>query len=239
MSKNTILIADDDENVREIIALYLKKEGYEVIHAGDGQETLQKVQTGKPALVLLDIMMPHIDGMEVCKRIRNTSKIPVIMLTAKGEELDRIIGLELGADDYITKPFSPREVAARVKAVLRRINDRDTFPADSIIFPGLEINMTEYYIKVDDEAVICTPKEIEIMWTLAGSPGRVFSREKLLEVVWGYDYFGDSRTVDTHIKRIRAKLESSSRKSHPWSIKTVWGVGYKFDIVPKETAGIS
>ncbi len=229
MSKNTILIADDDDNVREVLSLYLKKEGYEVITAKDGQETLQKAQTYKPGLAILDIMMPVIDGMEVCKKIRNTSKIPIIMLTARGEELDRIIGLELGADDYITKPFSPREVAARVKAVLRRINDRDTAPVSTLVFPGLEINMTEYYIKVDNEQIQCTPKEIEIMWTLAGSPGRVFSREKLLEVVWGYDYFGDSRTVDTHIKRIRAKLEANGR-SHPWDIKTVWGVGYKFEI---------
>jgi len=231
MSKNTILIADNDEYVHEVLSLYLKKEGYEVLSAKDGAETLKKVQVYKPGLVILDIMMPVIDGMEVCKRIRNESKIPIIMLTARGEELDRILGLELGADDYITKPFSPREVAARVKAVLRRINDHDLYKTNTITYKGLEVNMTEFYIKVDNEVIPCTPKEIELMWHLAANPGRVFSREQLLELVWGYDYYGDSRTVDTHIKRLRAKLNVGG---HPWEIKTVWGVGYKFEILDSQ-----
>ncbi len=228
MSK--ILIADDDANVIELLRLYMGKEGFETIVAMDGKEAVEKALTFKPDLVVLDLMMPEIDGLEVCRQVRSKSRVPIIMLTAKDEDMDKILGLELGADDYITKPFNPREVVARVKAVLRRINEAVKAPevARKIELPGLEINLSDFSVKVAGRDVPFTPKELEVLWLLADNAGRVYTREQLLQQVWGYDYFGDSRTVDTHIKRIRKKTNMSEKGA--FDIKTVWGVGYKFEI---------
>ena len=222
-----ILICDDDPVVHESISLYLDAERYEHISAYDGEEALRLVDEKQPDLIILDLMMPKMNGIDVCRIIRQTKSLPIIMLTAKGEEIDRILGLELGADDYIVKPFSPREVLARIKAVLRRYSEKAPADNNTIRFPQLEINLTNYQVKVHDKPIPCTPKEVEILHMLASSPGQVFSREQILSHVWGYDFFGDTRTVDTHIKRIRQKLPQDNV---PWMLKTVYGVGYKFDI---------
>ena len=223
-----ILICDDDPVVHESLSLYLDNEGFSHASAFDGAEALEKVRQEQPDLMNLDLMMPKMDGTDVCREVRKTSRLPIIMLTAKGEEIDRILGLELGADDYIVKPFSPREVIARIRAVLRRFSEQPSAGTDAILrFPQLEINLTNYQVKVRGEPVPCTPKEVEILNMLAGTPGQVFSREQILSRVWGYDYFGDTRTVDTHIKRIRQKLP---QEGVPWSLKTVYGVGYKFEV---------
>lgn len=224
----TILIADDDPNIREILVLYFAKEGFNVVEATDGAETIIKVQQAKPHLIILDIMMPVLDGLEACRQIRKISQVPIILLTARAEDEDRIMGLELGADDYVTKPFNPREVVARVKAVLRRVPDAGFTSASVLSFPGLEINIAEYTVTSFGQMASLTAKEMELLWHLASHPGRVFSRDQLLEAVWGYSYFGDTRTVDTHIKRIRQKI--GAREDTPWDIKTVWGVGYKFEV---------
>ena len=226
MIGQTLLIVDDDAQIRELLNLYFTKEGFTIEEAADGVEAIRKVVEIKPSLVILDIMMPILDGIEVCREIRKFSRIPIIMLTARAEDEDRIMGLELGADDYVTKPFNPREMVARVNAVLRRIPDAKYTEADVLRFPQLEINITEHTITTFDKQVSLTGKEMELLWCLASHPGRTFSREILLEKVWGYTYFGETRTVDTHIKRLRQKL--GSKENTPWDIQTVWGVGYRF-----------
>lgn len=228
MSEQKILIADDDQQIRELLALYFFKEGFKVEEAADGAQAILKVQQTQPNMVILDIMMPVLDGMEVCRQIRKISRVPIIMLTARDEDDDRIMGLEEGADDYITKPFNPREVVARVKAVLRRVPDSTFVSADKLKFSNLEINIAEYTVTTGDKIIDLTAKEMELLWYLASHPGRVYSREQLLESIWGYTYYGDTRTVDTHIKRIRHKI--GAKESSPWDIKTVWGVGYKFEV---------
>ena len=222
-----ILICDDDPVVHESIGLYLDAEKYEHISAYDGEEALRLAEERQPDLMILDLMMPKMNGIDVCRRIRMTKSLPIIMLTAKSEEIDRILGLELGADDYIVKPFSPREVLARIKAVLRRYSEKAPEDTGIIRFPQMEINLSNYQVKVADQVIPCTPKEVEILHLLASHAGQVFSREQILSQVWGYDFFGDTRTVDTHIKRIRQKLP---QEGVPWSLKTVYGVGYKFDV---------
>ncbi|KPU43741.1 transcriptional regulatory protein SrrA [Oxobacter pfennigii] len=224
----SVLIIDDDENVHEFLNLYLKKEGYFTYSAYNGIDAIKVFKEHSPSVIILDIMMPGLNGLEVCKAIRSESKVPIIMLTAKGEDIDKILGLEIGADDYITKPFNPREVAARIKAVLRRVEDFSGASNKILNYPGLEINLNDYTVKVNDTPIQCTSKEIEILWIIASKPNRVFTREQLLELVWGYEYAGETRTVDTHIKRIRAKL--NIKDDLPWDIKTVWGVGYKFEV---------
>ena len=232
MEKQRILIVDDDSNIAELIALYLNKECFETCISGDGEEALRQVDSFKPDLILLDLMLPGIDGYEVCRKIRAVSDVPVIIITARGEDFERIMGLDIGADDYIVKPFSPSEVMARVRAVLRRMNKRETGSDNVISIENLEINLDEYTLHIGGKKVVLTKKEIETMWTLAKNPNKVFTRDNLLDSLWGYDYFGDSRTVDSHIKRLRAKLDSVP---HPtWSIKTIWGMGYKFEIEEEE-----
>lgn len=228
MSAQVILIADDEPQIRELLALYFSKEGFVVEEAGDGAEAIVKVQQIKPSLLLLDIMMPVLDGLEVCRQVRKISVIPIILLTARAEDEDRIMGLDIGADDYITKPFNPREVVARVKAVLRRAPETAFSQNETLRFAHLEINMSEYKVVAFGKEIVLTAKEMDVLWYLASHPGKVFSREQLLESVWGYTHYGDTRTVDTHIKRIRQKLEA--QESTPWDIKTVWGVGYKFEV---------
>jgi DNA-binding response OmpR family regulator len=221
-----ILICDDQAVLHETLSLYLKAEGFTWSSAFDGEEALEKASSEQPDLILLDIMMPKMSGTDVCKNIRKTSSVPIIMLTAKGEEIDRIVGLELGADDYIVKPFSPREVVARIKAVLRRMNDKSDAASPVLRFDSLEINLNHYEVKIKGSVVPFTPKEVEILHLLASHPGQVFDREQILSAVWGYDYFGDTRAVDTQIKRIRQKLP---QEGVGWSIKTIYGVGYKFE----------
>ena len=222
-----ILICDDEPVVHESLRIYFEAEGYEVVDAFDGEEGLSKADSSI-SLMILDIMMPKKSGIEVCREIRKTSSLPVVMLTAKGEEIDRILGLELGADDYIVKPFSPREVVARVKAILRRVEVKEqTKDSNTVSYNGLSIDLNSYTVLLRGERVICTPKEIEILYMLASNPGQVFTRDTLLSRVWGYDFAGETRTVDTHIKRLRAKLDSEGLG---WSIKTIYGVGYKFEL---------
>ena len=229
MSAQMVLIADDDAKIRELLELYLTKEGFAVEQAADGAEAILKAQQLKPDLIVLDVMMPVLDGMEVCRQVRKFSRVPVIMLTARVEDDDRILGLELGADDYVAKPFNPRELVARVKAVLRRAQGSEPATGNDVLkFPNLLINRQEYAATAGGTTVQLTGKEMDLLWHMASHPGRVFSREQLLESVWGYEYFGDTRTVDTHIKRIRHKL--GVQEDGPWDIKTVWGVGYKFEV---------
>lgn len=225
-----ILIADDNTDITDVLAAYARKEGLEPLVAGDGQEAIRLFLQHHPSVVLLDVMMPKEDGYEVCRKIRATSDVPVILITARGEDFEKIMGLDIGADDYIVKPFSPSEVMARVRAVMRRMikKEKDTDPKKRITISDLTINMEEYTLYIKDERIPLTKKEIETMFTLAKNPNKVFSRDNLLDSLWGFDYFGDSRTVDSHIKRLRAKLDVVE---HPgWSIKTIWGVGYKFEI---------
>ena len=223
-----ILIAVDDPVVHESLGLYLESEGYEHQSAYDGQQALEMVESLHPDLIVLDLMMPRVSGIDVCRTVRQTSTLPIIMLTAKGEEIDRILGLELGADDYIVKPFSPREVLARIKAVLRRFSEKTGDEDSSIIrLPQLEISLENYQVKAAGKVIPCTPKEVEILHMLTSNVGQVFSREQILSRVWGYDYFGDTRTVDAHIKRIRQKLP---QEGVPWALKTVYGVGYRFEV---------
>lgn len=222
----TLLIIEDDSNIRELLRLYLEQEGYTIEIAGDGMDGVRAFKRIHPDLVLLDVMMPQMDGWQVIKEIRSSSKTPVIMLTAKGETFDKVAGLELGADDYITKPFEMRELIARVHAVMRRFAD-DEIPA-KIEFDNLIIDKESYNIIVKGVKMEIPPKEIELLYFLASSPNRVFTRSQLLDDVWGFDYFGDTRTVDVHVKRLREKLLGASEK---WELKTVWGVGYKFETV--------
>ncbi len=225
--KTRVLIVDDDKNILQIIKLYLEKEGYEVVEASRGDEGLKLFDNQPPHIVLLDVMMPGMDGWQVCREIRKTSNIPIVMVTAKDETFDKVLGLELGADDYITKPFDPKEMVARIKAVLRR-SQAIAPPEKSVQYPNLNINMTNYTVTYRGVELDVPPKEIELLFYLSTHPGKVFTRDQLLEHVWGYDYYGDSRTVDVHVKRIREKLEGSDE--YGWQIKTVWGVGYKFDV---------
>lgn len=226
---NKILVVDDDLNICELLKLYLENDGYTVITANDGQEAVNAFLSKSPDLVLLDIMLPKIDGWQVCREIRKTSSVPIIMLTAKSETFDKVLGLELGADDYVVKPFDAKEVMARVKAVLRRTKG-DTDVQDNekktVIYDNLEINITNYEMKVNGVAIDTPPKELELIYHFASNPNRVYTRDQLLDEVWGFDYYGDSRTVDVHVKRLREKLEGVSDK---WALKTVWGVGYKFE----------
>ena len=223
-----VLICDDDPVVHESLGIYLDSEGYAHRSAYDGTQALEMKKTEKPDLIVLDLMMPGMSGIDVCRTIRQTDRVPIIMLTAKGEEIDRILGLELGADDYIVKPFSPREVLARIKAVLRRFAEKTGDEDASIIrLPQLEISLDNYQVKAAGKVIPCTPKEVEILHMLCSNVGQVYSREQILSRVWGYDYFGDTRTVDAHIKRIRQKLPQDNV---PWALKTVYGVGYRFEV---------
>ena len=231
-----ILIADDNRDITDILSTYAEKEGFQPVVATDGEEALDFFETYQPAVVLLDVMMPKIDGYEVCRKIRAKSNVPVILVTARGEDFERIMGLDIGADDYIVKPFSPSEVMARVRAVMRRMSagpkGEHTEKDGNVIRVGsMMINLDEYPLFISGTRVTLTKKEIETMWTLASNPNKVFTRDNLLDSLWGFDYFGDSRTVDSHIKRLRAKLD---KVDHPeWTIKTIWGVGYKFEIEEK------
>lgn len=225
---NKILVVDDDLNICELLKLYLENEGYTVFVANDGKAAVSTFNAKEPDIVLLDIMLPKMDGWQVCREIRKTSTVPIIMLSAKGETFDKVLGLELGADDYVVKPFEAKEVMARIKAVLRRSKtDEDEELENKIVtFDKLEINIMNYELKVDGVQVDTPPKELELIYHFASNPNRVFTRDQLLDEVWGFDYYGDSRTVDVHVKRLREKLEGVSDK---WCLKTVWGVGYKFE----------
>ena len=224
-----ILVVDDDPNICELLRLYIEKEGYDVSIAGDGQKAVEMFNKVSPDLVILDIMLPILDGWQVCREIRKISECPIIMVTAKGETFDKILGLELGADDYVVKPFEAKEVVARIKAVLRRTSsDIKTNPEieKCVKFDNLSVDLTTYELKIKGVKVEAPPKEMELLYHLASNPNKVFTRDQLLNQVWGYDYYGDSRTVDVHVKRLREKLEGVSER---WSLKTVWGVGYKFE----------
>ena len=232
MSMGKILVVDDDINICELLRLYIEKEGFEVVIANDGGQAITKFKTEKPDLIMLDIMLPVFDGWQVCREIRKTSQCPIIMLTAKGEVFDKVLGLELGADDYVTKPFETKEIVARIKAVLRRVNDQSPMietqsTKKEVSYDKLVINLTNYELRVNNEQIDTPPKEMELIYHLASNPNRVFTRDQLLDEVWGFDYYGDSRTVDVHVKRLREKLEGVSDQ---WTLKTVWGVGYKFEV---------
>ena len=227
-----ILIADDNADITKVLAAYTTKEGYNPVIATDGEEALKLFEETAPCAVLLDVMMPKMDGYEVCRKIREKSNVPIILVTARGEGFEKIMGLDIGADDYIVKPFSPSEVMARLRAVLRRMvvpaSSENVANKNVIKIDNLEINLDEYSLSIGKEKIALTKKEIETMWTLADNPNKVFTRDNLLDSLWGFDYYGDSRTVDSHIKRLRAKLDTVE---HPnWCIKTIWGKGYKFDI---------
>ena len=228
MSMGKILVADDDKNICELIRLYLEKENFSAVLAYDGEEALARFASENPDLVLLDIMMPKLDGWQVCREIRRKSDCPIIMITAKGETFDKVLGLELGADDYVVKPFDAKEIVARIKAVLRRVSKSDqNSDIKEVSYDKLTVNMTRYELKVDGRVVDTPPKELELLFHLASNPNRVYTRDQLLDEVWGFEYYGDSRTVDVHVKRLREKLEGVSTQ---WSLKTVWGVGYKFEV---------
>ena len=222
-----ILIVDDESNIVELIRLYLEKDGFDTVIANDGEAAVAKFNIDEPDIILLDIMLPKLDGWQVCRTIRKNSDVPIIMLTAKGETFDKILGLDLGADDYVTKPFDTKEVVARVRAVLRRTAGNDENAEKIVKYDKLVINLTNYELIVDGKVVDTPPKELELIYHLASNPNRVYSRDQLLDEVWGFEYYGDSRTVDVHVKRLREKLEGVSDK---WSIKTVWSVGYKFEL---------
>ncbi len=222
-----ILVVDDDTNICELLRLYLEKDGFETIVVHDGEAALEEANKQNPDMILLDIMLPKLDGWQVCREIRKTSSVPIIMLTAKGETFDKVLGLELGADDYVVKPFDAKEVVARVKAVLRRSNPEDNGGVKEVRYDKLIINLTNYELIVDGKQIDTPPKELELIYHLASNPNRVYTRDQLLDEVWGFDYYGDSRTVDVHVKRLREKLEGVSPN---WSLKTVWGVGYKFEV---------
>ena len=230
-NKQKILIVDDDANIAELISLYLTKECFETKIVEDGEEALKEFQTFNPDLILLDLMLPGIDGYEVCREIRKTSSTPIIMLSAKGEIFDKVLGLELGADDYMIKPFDSKELVARVKAVLRRYKVSAATPAniapqsEYVEYPDLLINLTNYSVTYKGKNIDMPPKELELLYFLASSPNQVFTREQLLDHIWGYEYLGDTRTVDVHIKRIREKISDSDT----WALSTVWGIGYKFE----------
>lgn len=231
-AKQKILIVDDDNNIAELISLYLTKECFDTKIVNDGEEALKAFEQYSPNLILLDLMLPGIDGYQVCREIRAKSNVPIIMLSAKGEVFDKVLGLELGADDYMMKPFDSKELVARVKAVLRRYQaiPKPEIPGEDkgkcVEYPGITINLTNYSVIVDGETVDMPPKELELLYFLAASPNQVFTREQLLDQIWGYEYIGDTRTVDVHIKRLREKIKDHS----DWSLSTVWGIGYKFEV---------
>ncbi|MCI8518051.1 MAG: response regulator transcription factor [Hungatella sp.] len=232
--KQRVLIVDDDANIAELISLYLTKECYETMIVLDGEEALRVFPEFKPNIILLDLMLPGIDGYQVCRELRTTSQVPIIMLSAKGEIFDKVLGLELGADDYMIKPFDSKELVARVKAVLRRCHAAPAAPAalstdqqgDYVEYPGLIVNLTNYSVTYHGRSVEMPPKELELLYFLASSPNQVFTREQLLDHIWGYEYIGDTRTVDVHIKRLREKIKDDDN----WSLTTVWGIGYKFEV---------
>ena len=232
VNKQKILIVDDDENIAELISLYLTKECFDTMMVHDGEKALIAYDTYHPSLILLDLMLPGIDGYQVCREIRAKSNVPIIMLSAKGEVFDKVLGLELGADVYMMKPFDSKELVARVKAVLRRYQaiPKPEIPGEDkgkcVEYPGITINLTNYSVIVDGETVDMPPKELELLYFLAASPNQVFTREQLLDQIWGYEYIGDTRTVDVHIKRLREKIKDHS----DWSLSTVWGIGYKFEV---------
>ena len=232
MNKQKILIVDDDENIAELISLYLTKECFDTKMVHDGEKALIAYDTYQPNLILLDLMLPGIDGYQVCRELRTRSNVPIIMLSAKGEVFDKVLGLELGADDYIIKPFDAKEMVARVKAVLRRYHavPKQETPAEPsskcVEYPGIIINLTNYTVTVDGVKVDMPPKELELLYFMASSPNQVFTREQLLDQIWGYEYIGDTRTVDVHIKRLREKIKDHST----WKLSTVWGIGYKFEV---------
>ena len=226
-SNGKILVVDDDKNICELLRLYIEKDGFQVVIANDGKRALEMFRAEQPDLIMLDIMLPELDGWQVCREIRKESQCPIIMLTAKGEVFDKVLGLELGADAYVVKPFDAKEVVARIKAVLRRSGAGDNAGVKEVKYDKLSINLTNYELRVNGVQVDTPPKEMELIYHLASNPNRVFTRDQLLDEVWGFDYFGDSRTVDVHVKRLREKLEGVSPK---WELKTVWGVGYKFEV---------
>ncbi|HIZ54332.1 response regulator transcription factor [Enterococcus eurekensis] len=229
MSK--LLIVDDNQQITSILADYAKKNHYDVLIAYDGEAALELFQTAQPDIILLDVMMPKKDGFAVCREIRQTSNVPILMITARGEDFERIMGLEIGADDYIVKPFSPGEVMARIKAVMRRVQ-QDPMNQQQLTFNDLTINLENYTVAIANEPILLTKKEIDLLWTLASNRQKAYSRDELLNLLWGFDYFGDTRTVDSHIKRLRSKL---NQVPHPtWEIKTIWGVGYKFEVLDDE-----
>ena len=228
VNKQKILIVDDDSNIAELISLYLTKECFDTMIVGDGESALKMVDSFSRNLTLLDLMLPGIDGYQVCREVRSHSNIPIIMLSAKGEIFDKVLGLELGADDYVVKPFDAKEVVARIKAVLRRCAmARPEEDGSPIRYDNLSVDLSRYELKVRGQTVDTPPKELELLYFLASHPNRVFSRDQLLDEVWGFDYFGNSRSVDVHIKRLREKLEGASDQ---WSLKTVWRIGYKFEV---------
>ena len=228
-----ILVVDDDKNICELLRLYIDKEGYQTVVAYDGKQALKLFEEEAPCLIVLDVMMPELDGWQVCREIRKSSDVPIIMLTAKGETFDKVLGLELGADDYVVKPFESKEIVARIKAVLRRTGTRaQASDVKEVRYDKLVVNLTRYELKVDGKIVDTPPKELELLYHLASTPNRVYTRNQLLDEVWGFDYFGDSRTVDVHIKRLREKVENVSDQ---WALKTVWGVGYKFELGAQQT----
>ncbi len=227
MNNKKALVIEDDKNIAELLRLYLEKDGFEVSIASDGGQGLRLAGEVEPDVILLDIMLPVMDGWQVCKEIRRNSQVPIIMLTAKGETFDKVSGLEMGADDYVTKPFEVKELIARIHAVMRRADGAAAPVEKKLVYDKLVVNLDSYELIVDGKKIDTPPKEMELLYHLAASPNRVFTRNQLLDEVWGFDYFGDSRTVDVHIKRLREKLEGASDK---WSLKTVWGVGYKFDV---------
>jgi len=223
--RTKVLVVDDDPHITELISLYLNKEGYDTREVYSGRKALEEFSFYSPSIVLLDLMLPEMDGYEVCREIRKISSVPIIMLTAKGETFDKVLGLELGADDYVVKPFDPKELIARVKAVLRRYEKKDTETGKQIVYPNLTINQTTHTVIYHGNELELPPKEFELLYFLALHPNQVFTREQLLDKIWDYEYMGDTRTVDVHIKRLREKMPEEDK----WSIKTIWGVGYKFD----------
>ena len=233
VSKQKILIVDDDNNIAELISLYLLKECFETQICNDGESAIEAVDTFEPNLILLDLMLPGIDGYEVCRQVRTKSQVPIIMLSAKGVVFDKVLGLEMGADDYMEKPFDSKELVARVKAVLRRYKPVSSEPEESdekiVRYPDLEINMTNYSVTYMGNRVDMPPKELELLYFLASSPNHVFTREQLLDQIWGYEYVGDTRTVDVHIKRLREKIKDHDQ----WRLATIWGIGYKFEVKDK------
>ena len=224
-----VLIADDNKQIVSILSEYCKKNNFTVSTVFDGETALKEIEENEFDIILLDVMMPKKDGFDVCREVRTFSNVPIIMITARGEDYEKIMGLEIGADDYIVKPFSPGEIIARINAILRRITPKNDESAKIFIYDNLEIDLNNFMVKINDEIISLTKKEIEILWTLATNQNKVFTRENLLDLIWGFDYFGESRTVDTHIKRLRAKLDNYEHEK--WNIKTIWGVGYKFDVL--------
>ncbi len=227
MTDIKIMVVDDDQNIGELLRLYLEKEGFTAVVMQDGEAALAAFDSEKPDLILLDVMMPRLDGWQVCREIRKKSQCPIIMITAKGEVFDRVLGLELGADDYVVKPFETKEVIARIKAVLRRSGVNEAKRARYVEYENLSINMENYELRVGGKVIDTPPKEMELIYHLASNPNRVYTRDQLLDEVWGFEYYGDSRTVDVHVKRLREKLDGVSDQ---WNLKTVWGVGYKFEV---------